>query len=72
MPRLPVRPRGIPHTGNRTAVWIVAQLHILFAGIHSGAPIFVGDFGMAGLSQAGSPLRSTGQEVTKVTVIPIV
>ncbi|MFM7841842.1 MAG: hypothetical protein ACKO9T_08205, partial [Nitrospira sp.] len=30
-----------PYTGNRTAVWIVAQLHILFAGFILGAPIFV-------------------------------
>ncbi|MGQ0696252.1 MAG: hypothetical protein ACT4OL_11860, partial [Nitrospiraceae bacterium] len=30
-----------PYTGNRTAVWIVAQLHILFAAFILGAPIFV-------------------------------
>jgi MFS family permease len=30
-----------PYTGNRTGVWIVAQLHILFAGFILGAPIFI-------------------------------
>jgi cytochrome d ubiquinol oxidase subunit I len=34
-------PVEFPYTGNRTAVWIVAQLHILFAGFILGAPIFV-------------------------------
>src|SRR5207247_11258947 len=30
-----------PFMGNRGAVWIVAQLHILFAAFILGAPIFV-------------------------------
>src|SRR2546426_7883787 len=30
-----------PYLGNRGAVWIVAQLHILFAAFILGAPIFV-------------------------------
>src|SRR5690242_21860713 len=34
-------PVEFPYTGNRTAVWIVAQLHILFAAFILGAPIFV-------------------------------
>ena len=29
-----------PFVGNRTGVWIVAQLHILFAAFILGAPIF--------------------------------
>jgi len=32
---------GVSLHGNRTAVWIVAQLHILFAAFILGAPIFV-------------------------------
>ena len=33
-------PVEFPYTGNRTGVWIVAQLHILFAAFILGAPIF--------------------------------
>src|SRR5262249_36670103 len=32
-------PVEFPYTGNRTAVWIVAQLHILFAAFCLAAPI---------------------------------
>ncbi len=30
-----------PYAGNRAVVWVVAQLHILFAAFILGAPIFV-------------------------------
>ncbi|MDX1386817.1 MAG: hypothetical protein R3257_04450 [bacterium] len=36
----PPPPVEFPYTGNRTGVWIVAQLHILFAAFILGAPIF--------------------------------
>jgi cytochrome bd-type quinol oxidase subunit 1 len=32
--------RDIPYLGSRNAVWIVAQLHILFAGFVLGVPMF--------------------------------
>ena len=32
---------NFPYAGNRTAVWVVANLHILFAAFILGAPIFV-------------------------------
>src|SRR5207245_1368624 len=35
------RSHEFPYLGNRGAVWIVAQLHILFAAFILGAPIFV-------------------------------
>ena len=34
-------PVEFPYTGNRTAVWIVAQLHLLVAAFILGAQIFV-------------------------------
>src|SRR5262245_15954258 len=34
-------PTEFPYTGNRTAVWIVAQLHTLFGAFILGAPIFI-------------------------------
>mgnify|MGYP006363908265 FL=1 len=34
-------PVDFPYAGNRAGVWVVAQLHILFAAFILGAPIFV-------------------------------
>jgi len=36
----PVEYRDIPYIGSRNMVWIVAQIHLLFAGFVLGVPIF--------------------------------
>lgn len=58
-----------PVTGNRTAVWIVAQLHILFAAFILGAPIFVVICEWLGYRRQDPRYDRLAKEVTKVTVI---
>jgi len=58
-----------PYTGNRTAVWIVAQLHILFAAFILGAPIFVVISEWMGYRKQEPKYDRLAKEVTKVTVI---
>jgi Cytochrome bd-type quinol oxidase, subunit 1 len=62
-------PVEFPYTGNRTAVWIVAQLHILFAGFVLGAPIFVVISEWLGYRKQDPRYDRLAKEVTKVTVI---
>ena len=54
-------PVEFPYTGNRTAVWIVAQLHILFAAFILGAPIFVVISEWLGYRKQDPRVRSPGQ-----------
>lgn len=58
-----------PYTGNRTAVWIVAQLHILFAAFILGAPIFVVISEWLGYRKQEPKYDRLAREVTKVTMI---
>jgi cytochrome bd-type quinol oxidase subunit 1 len=68
--QVPAAPVGeFPYTGNRTAVWIVAQLHILFAGFILGAPIFVVISEWLGYRKQDPRYDRLAKEVTKVTVI---
>lgn len=68
--QVPNAPVGeFPYTGNRTAVWIVAQLHILFAGFILGAPIFVVISEWLGYRRQDPRYDRLAKEVTKVTVI---
>jgi hypothetical protein len=62
-------PVEFPYTGNRTAVWIVAQLHILFAGFILGAPIFVVISEWLGYRKQDPRYDRLAKEVTKVTII---
>jgi cytochrome bd-type quinol oxidase subunit 1 len=59
----------LPYTGNRTAVWIVAQLHILFAAFILGAPIFIVISEWLGYRKQDLRYDRLAKEVTKVTVI---
>jgi cytochrome d ubiquinol oxidase subunit I len=68
--QVPAPPPGqFPYTGNRTAVWIVAQLHILFAAFILGAPIFVVICEWIGYRRQDPRYDRLAKEVTKVTVI---
>lgn len=58
-----------PYTGNRTGVWIVAQLHILFAGFILGAPVFIVISEWLGYRKQDPRYDRLAKEVTKVTVI---
>jgi len=58
-----------PYTGNRAGVWIVAQLHILFAGFILGAPIFIVISEWLGYRKQDPRYDRLAKEVTKVTVI---
>ncbi len=62
-------PVEFPYTGNRTAVWIVAQLHTLFAAFILGAPIFVVISEWMGYRKQDLRYDRLAKEVTKVTVI---
>ncbi len=69
--QMPEAPKGeFPfNIGNRTAVWIVAQLHILFAAFILGAPIFVVISEWWGYRTGDPRYERLAKEVTKVTVI---
>ena len=67
VPNAPVA--EFPYTGNRTAVWIVGQLHILFAAFILGAPIFVVISEWLGYRKQDPRYDRLAKEVTKVTVI---
>ena len=58
-----------PYSGNRAAVWVVAQLHILFAAFILGAPIFVVVSEILGWRSQDTRYERLAKEVTKVTVI---
>ncbi|MBK9308473.1 MAG: cytochrome ubiquinol oxidase subunit I [Nitrospira sp.] len=60
---------NLPYTGNRTAVWVVAQLHILFAAFILGAPIFVVIAEWLGYRKQDPRYDRMAREITKVTVI---
>jgi hypothetical protein len=62
-------PVEFPYTGNRTGVWIVAQLHILFAAFLLGAPIFAVVSEWLGYKNNDPKYDRLAKEVTKVTVI---
>ncbi|MGD9850613.1 MAG: cytochrome ubiquinol oxidase subunit I [Nitrospirales bacterium] len=65
----PPPPVDFPYTGNRTGVWIVAQLHILFAAFILGAPIFVVVSEWLGYKNNDPKYDRLAKEVIKVTVI---
>lgn len=60
---------NLPYAGNRTAVWVVAQLHILFAAFILGAPIFVVIAEWLGYRKQDPRYDRMAKEITKVTVI---
>lgn len=62
-------PVEFPYTGNRTGVWIVAQLHILFAAFILGAPIFAVVSEWLGYKNQDPKYDRLAKEITKVTVI---
>jgi cytochrome bd-type quinol oxidase subunit 1 len=63
------KPHEFPIGGNRTAVWVVAQLHILFAAFILGAPIFVVVSEIIGWRNQDGRYERLAKEVIKVTVI---
>jgi cytochrome bd-type quinol oxidase subunit 1 len=60
---------NFPLGGNRAAVWVVAQLHILFAAFILGAPIFIVVSEILGWKGGDGRYERLAKEVTKVTVI---
>lgn len=63
------KPHEFPVAGNRVAVWVVAQLHILFAAFILGAPIFVVVSEFLGWKNHDARYERLAKEVIKVTVI---
>ena len=63
------KPHEFPIGGNRVAVWVVAQLHILFAAFILGAPIFVVVSEIIGWKNHDARYERLSKEVIKVTVI---
>jgi cytochrome d ubiquinol oxidase subunit I len=62
-------PVEFPYAGNRTGVWFVAQLHILFAAFILGAPIFAVVSEWLGYKNNDPKYDRLAKEVIKVTVI---
>jgi len=67
VPPLPIH--KFPLGGNREAVWVVAQLHILFAAFILGAPIFVTVCEILGWKNGDARYERLAREVTNVTAI---
>ena len=67
--QVPAPEVDFPYTGNRTAVWVVANLHILFAAFILGAPIFVVVAEWLGYKNNDPKYDRLAKEVIKVTVI---
>src|SRR5262245_14395424 len=59
----------LPYTGNRTAVWIVAQLHTLFGAFILGAPIFIVTSEWLGYRKQDLRYDRLAKEVNMDTVI---
>lgn len=59
----------IPLIGNRTAIWIVAQLHLNFAAFILGAPIFIVVSEFLGWRNKDSRYERLAHEMTKITVV---
>ncbi|MBI5406743.1 MAG: cytochrome ubiquinol oxidase subunit I, partial [Nitrospirae bacterium] len=66
VPELPPVELGI---GNREVVWIVMQVHLLFAAFILGAPIFVVICEFIGMRTKDARYDRLAKEVTKVTSI---
>jgi cytochrome bd ubiquinol oxidase subunit I len=64
-----LNPTEFPYLGNRVAVWVVSQLHILFAAFILGAPVFVVISEWLGLRNNDPRYDRLAKEVTKVTAI---
>jgi cytochrome bd-type quinol oxidase subunit 1 len=62
-------PIDIPIIGARTAIWIVAQLHLFFAAFVLGAPIFVVICEYLGVRTKDFRYERLAKEVMKVVVI---
>ncbi len=62
-------PVDFPLIGARTAVWLVAQLHLFFAAFVLGAPIFIVISEWLGLRTKDQRYERLAQETMKVVVI---
>ena len=62
-------PVSFPYLGNRTAIWIAAQMHILFAAFILGAPIFAVTCEWLGRRNNDPRYDRLAREVIKVTAI---
>ena len=62
-------PAEFPYVGNRVAVWIVGQMHILFAAFILGAPIFIVISEWLGVRSGDPRYDRLAKELTKITAI---
>lgn len=58
-----------PYTGNRTAVWIVAQLHTLLGAFILGAPMFIVMAEWLGYRKQDPRYDRMARELTKISVV---
>ncbi|MFN3681363.1 MAG: cytochrome ubiquinol oxidase subunit I [Nitrospira sp.] len=58
-----------PYTGNRTAVWIVAQLHTLLGAFILGAPLFIVMAEWLGYRKQDPRYDRMARELTKISVV---
>ncbi|MFQ5847011.1 MAG: cytochrome ubiquinol oxidase subunit I [Candidatus Methylomirabilales bacterium] len=60
---------AFPIIGNRTAIWIVAQLHLNFAAFILGAPIFIVISEYLGWRKNDPRYERLAREMTKITAV---
>jgi len=60
---------SFPLIGNRTAIWIIAQLHLNFAAFILGAPIFIVISEFLGWRNKDPRYERLAHEMTKVTAV---
>ena len=59
----------LPYMSNRTAIWIISELHLLFAAFILGAPMFVVACEYIGMRTKDPRFERLAKEITKVTLL---
>ncbi|MGH7255506.1 MAG: cytochrome ubiquinol oxidase subunit I, partial [Nitrospirales bacterium] len=67
---IPERPAPqFPGLGNRTAMWVIAQLHVLFAAFILGAPIFVSVCEILGVKWNDHRYDRLARDILKISMM---
>ncbi|MEK6682888.1 MAG: cytochrome ubiquinol oxidase subunit I, partial [Nitrospirota bacterium] len=58
-----------PYIGNRVAIWIISEIHLLFGAFILGTPIFIVVCEYIGMRTKDMRYERLAKEVTKVTLL---
>ena len=63
-----VEPITFPYLGNRVAIWIISEIHLLFGAFILGTPIFIVVCEYIGMRSKDPRYERLAKEITKVTL----